>query len=134
MLPNTLLGQDTGTATVRENNPLRNYLRPSISVLYIYRGDDSKIKETIKAIRAKGISRKFDVNETSTDLIEFDMEAPIDTLELKRYLEENFAREIVSNWFPRFISEEEGYSMDAVSYTHLDVYKRQPTGREKRQP
>ncbi len=115
LLPNTLLGQDTGTATVRENNPLRNYLRPSISVLYIYRGDDSKIKETIKAIRAKGISRKFDVNETSTDLIEFDMEAPIDTLELKRYLEENFAREIVSNWFPRFISEEEGYSMDVIA-------------------
>ncbi|HHT22426.1 MAG TPA: hypothetical protein GXZ87_03805 [Bacteroidales bacterium] len=115
-LPCALLAQNTETATVRENNPMRNYLRPSISVFYIQRGNDYKIEQTIEQIKALGISRKFDINQTSSDVINIDdMESRLDTTQLKKFLEENFAREIVSNWFPRFISKKDGYSMDVIA-------------------
>lgn len=137
VLPFTLLGQNAKSATVRSNNPMRDYLRPSISVLYIQRGDDYKIKQTIDEIKALGISRKFDINQTSTDVIKVDAESLIDTLELKKYLEDNFSKEIVSNWFPRFINEKEGYAMDVIaerglfSATDADVITSQSSVRKE---
>ncbi len=129
--------QETKQTTAKDNRPVREYLRPSISVLYVNRGNDSRTTTLINEIKAKGISRKFDINFVTNDVLSYGADAAVDTKDLQKYLEDHYAREIVRNWFPSYDEETKGFTTSVIedrgmfAATDADVIKSQASVRKE---
>ncbi|MDR3268172.1 MAG: hypothetical protein LBT83_03800 [Tannerella sp.] len=104
--------QDAESADVRKNDPLKDYLRPSLTVLYIDRGETvaGKIIEQMQAI---GIPGKFDENAIANNGIKAN--GKVSDAELDQFIETQVTKEVVRCWFPSFDPSSKGFSTDVIA-------------------
>lgn len=99
LLSFNVFSQDAQNTTVVQKDPLRKYLRPSISVLYIDRGEDMS-KRLIDQLVLNGISGKFNVNDVVNNVITLKKDEQINDSILGDFLTKNYTNEILKVWFP----------------------------------
>ena len=103
--------EEVNLVTTRENQLSRGYLRASISNIFLT--DGSSIANEIINNLEQISTDKFDVNQLQKNVFsigvvekEEDLRIAVDAI-----LRENkVANQIMMNWFPEFINEQEGYS------------------------
>ncbi|MDY3549809.1 hypothetical protein PG618_04110, partial [Riemerella anatipestifer] len=112
MLPATALAQqEVENLTVRKGNELsREYLRPSMSSLYFTDGsyEANQIVKYLQQIN----SEQYDVNRLEKTISEGDLSSR----ELVDVVLDSWkvGNQIMGNWFPEFINEQEGYSLKVL--------------------
>lgn len=109
--------EDTAMLTARGNQLSREYLRPSISVLYFTDGS-SEAQSVIPLLREEK-NEQFDENELNLNDI-FTIKDLTKTDEIKAFIDNKLSEwkvgnRIMSVWFPKFVSEQEGYSIEMLT-------------------
>ena len=104
--------QKVENATVRNNDPLKEYLRPSLTVLYIDRGEEVAGK-IIKKMIERGVPGKFNDNTIADEPLK--VEGQIAAAELDRLINESVTREVVKCWFPSFDESAKGFSIEVIA-------------------
>ncbi|MDR2138886.1 MAG: hypothetical protein LBP50_05000 [Tannerella sp.] len=97
-------------AVVKRDDPLKDYLRPSLTVIYVDRGE-SLSGQLIEQMKANGLSGKFNDNSIEHSLLS--VKGPITETELAGHLEKEVTGDIVRRWFP-YDSEKKEYSTAVI--------------------
>ncbi|WP_018675188.1 hypothetical protein [Riemerella columbina] len=107
----TLAQQEVDNLTVKKGNELsREYLRPSISTLYFTDGSN-EANQIVKYLQYMG-SEQFDVNSLKQTFAEANASNREQVDEILRNWK--VGNQIMQNWFPEFINEQEGYSLKVL--------------------
>jgi hypothetical protein len=99
-------------SVVNRNDPLKDYLRPSLTVIYVDRGEPLSDR-LIQQMQANGISGKFNDNSVETCRISA-TNGPIEEENLKVLLEKEVSKEIVRRWFP-FDPDRKEFSKEVIA-------------------
>jgi hypothetical protein len=92
--------QDAENASVvKKDDPLKAYLRPSLTVLYINRGE-ALSNRLIGQMVENGISGKFDDHSVKNHILTVPAGKVLSAGEIGSALEANVTKEIVKGWFP----------------------------------
>ncbi|MDR2146052.1 MAG: hypothetical protein LBE91_06310, partial [Tannerella sp.] len=104
--------QETKTlAELKKGDPLKDYLRPSLTVIYLDRGN-ALTERLIARMVENGIPGKFNDNSVEHNVLTVEGEEVSE--EYVRLMLEKFAtKEIMRRWFPGFEAEK-GWALDVV--------------------
>jgi hypothetical protein len=126
-----VFAQDSQNASLTKKDAIRKYLRPSITVLYIDRGEELNSR-LINQMISNGISGKFNINPVSNEIIKIG--GTFNDSILKVFIEENYTKEIMKVWFP-FDKAKGEYSTNLIAErgmynaTDADVMKAEASQR-----
>lgn len=96
-----IIAQDvTSTKVNSRDNPTKKYLRPSLTVLFLNRGDE-RSKRMEKIVAAYPVPGKFNDHNVEVRSINENPDIPNFTKKLETTLTQNLSREIVAKWFDR---------------------------------
>jgi hypothetical protein len=108
------IAQRAENATVTSNAPLREYLRPSLTTIYIDRGEPLS-QRIIEQMVKKGISGKFNDNSIERNVLTIDKDQKFTSENMRQILEEDVAREVIRCWFPVFDTTMNEFSTHVVA-------------------
>ena len=119
----SLFSQDAQTlAALRQGDALKDYLRPSMTVVYLDRGE-SITQRLIGQMIANGIPGKFDDNSVEHNVLP--VRGDVDEEYLRQILEQQATKEIMRRWFPSFDRDKGCWSLEVVHerglYTATDA-------------
>lgn len=111
--------EEVNDLTNRENRLSRDYLRPSLTTIYIHDGTENA-KNLIVGMSSH-VNNKFDINTlrnnvfmTSAEITsKADSTAAKETIE-KIIADEKIGNQIMKNWFPNFDASSKGYSFEVL--------------------
>ena len=117
-----LHAQNTQTlAELRRGDALKEYLRPSLTTIFLDRGE-AITQRLISQMVANGIPSKFDDNSVAHNALSVKGEVSVEYL--RQVLEQQATKEIMRKWFPSF-EQDKGWSLDVVHergrYTATDA-------------
>jgi len=98
-------------AELKKGNALKDYLRPSLTVIYLDRGE-SISKRLISQMITNGISGKFNDNSIEHNVLT--VKGDVSEEYLRQIIEKQATREIMRRWFPQFKSDEGHWSLEVV--------------------
>ncbi|MDR2472062.1 MAG: hypothetical protein LBD53_00680 [Tannerella sp.] len=104
--------QNAENATVKDHDPLKDYLRPSLTVLYIDRGEAVAGKIIDKMIQ-RGVSDKF--NDNTISYRKLPATGQVTEAELDKLINEKVTKEVVRCWFPSYDKTEKGFNTDVIA-------------------
>jgi hypothetical protein len=127
--------QDAQNATVAQrNDPLKKYARPSLTVLYVNRGEDLSAR-LIQRMAANGISGKFNDNTIEKNVLTLPAGEQLSVKQLESLLSAQVSKEIVKRWYP-YDPSTKTHSLDVIAErglynaTTLDVERAGSTARK----
>ncbi len=96
----------------RDNNPARKYMRPSLTIIYVNRGDarSQRMQTVVEKFPVPG---KYNDHNVATRAIQVNSQNGLSVHQLQKFLTENVSREIVAKWFNR--NEKGEFSMDLIA-------------------
>jgi len=97
-------------AELKKGDPLKDYLRPSMTVIYLDRGEGIT-NRLIGQMIENGVPGKFDDNSVEHNVLPVSGE--ISEEYVRQVLERQVTKEIMRKWFPRFESGK-GWTLDVV--------------------
>lgn len=103
--------QRTETATELKNDPLKDYLRPSLTVIYLDRGEPLA-QRLVSQMIENGISGKFNDNSVEHNILSG--KGTVSEEYVRQILEEHATKEIMRRWFPEFDTEKGCWTLDVV--------------------
>ena len=98
-------------AELKKGDPLKDYLRPSLSVIYLDRGE-SLSNRLIAQMAENGIPGKFDDNSVEHNVLS--IKGDVSEEYLRQALEEHATKEIMYRWLPEFDREKGEWSLAVV--------------------
>ncbi|MDR1455876.1 MAG: hypothetical protein LBJ01_09520, partial [Tannerella sp.] len=101
------------------NAPLREYMRPSLTAVYINRGEPLS-ERIIRQMIAKGVPGKFDDNSIEQNILTVDREQTLTPEAIRRTLESDVSREVIRRWFPAFDAERGGFTTAVLAERGLN--------------
>jgi hypothetical protein len=106
--------QDAENATVaRRNDPLKSYARPSLTVIYVNRGE-ALSDRLIRQMETNGISGKFNDNTVEKNVLKQPAGQELTVEQLEALLRTQVSKEIVKRWYP-YDPATKTHSLDVVA-------------------
>jgi hypothetical protein len=118
----------------RDSNPFKKYLRPSLTVIYVNRGNGENADRMQKVFETVQIPDKFNDNNVQTRTIKANPSSISFATEMEQILTKEVSREVVAKWFNRNANGE--FSMDVIAERGMynasdaDVIKAQASKRK----
>jgi hypothetical protein len=110
----TSVAQQAGNATVIKSDPLKDYMRPSLTAIYIDRGEPLS-ERIIKGAIERGIPGKFNDNSIEQSVLSVGSDRRFTAEEMRVLLEAEISREIMRCWFPVFDEEKGEFSTHVIA-------------------
>ncbi|MDR1097317.1 MAG: hypothetical protein LBL57_04210, partial [Tannerella sp.] len=114
ILTSSIAQQAENTAVTKKSDPLKEYMRPSLTTIYIDRGEPLS-ERIIKGAIEKGIPGKFNDNSIEQNVLSVGSDRRFTAEEMRVLLEAEISREVMRCWFPVFDEEKGEFSTHVIA-------------------
>jgi hypothetical protein len=114
ILTSSIAQQAENATVIKKSDPMKEYMRPSLTTIYIDRGEPLS-ERIIKGAIEKGVSGKFNDNSIEVNVLSIGGNQKFTAEEMRLQLEAEVSREIMRCWFPVFDEEKGEFSTHVIA-------------------